>query len=182
MKRAFSIGIVATAALLFAGRIAVDTGVRLNFTDSGPSGLWIERPLITLERGILVSICPPNKRIVELMVEHGALPHGNCTNSSSEPLLKTVAALTGDTVILRTGQPAIINGRELPNTAARQLPAWPDGKYTVGPNEIWIFSTYSGKSFDSRYFGPVPVRNIRGQAKPLLVDGHAANMTRGIIK
>jgi type IV secretory pathway protease TraF len=59
------------------------------------------------------------------------------------------------------------------------MPAWPAGTYQVPPGEIWTVSSYSPESFDSRYFGPVPLANVRGRARPLLVFGDVTAMTQG---
>ena len=55
-----------------------------------------------------------------------------------------------------------VNGRLLPNTAplvtdtaGRPLSHWPFGRYVVAPGTVWVASSYSSRSFDSRYFGPV---------------------------
>jgi type IV secretory pathway protease TraF len=51
----------------------------------------------------------------------------------------------------------------------RPLHAMPSGSYVVGDGEVWILSGHDPRSYDSRYFGPVPTANIRGRAVPLLV-------------
>lgn len=178
MTRAIGIATLTILALLAIGRAI---GLNVNVTESAPEGIWITKPADSIKRGILVSVCPPSEPVVTLLRDRGHLRYGDCPDTEVQPLLKAVAATSGDTVVLREGFPAIVNGKVLPNTTAQtRIPRWPDGEYKVSPNEIWIFSTYSEKSFDSRYFGPVPVRNVRGQAEPLLVDGPTANMTRGI--
>jgi len=48
--------------------------------------------------------------------------------------------------------------------------AWPDGEYVVEPGSLWLLSGYSVSSFDSRYFGPVPVSHVRAKAVPLLTS------------
>ena len=69
-----------------------------------------------------------------------------------------------------------VNGRALPHTtqfahdsAARPLQAVPAGTYRVAPGEVWLVSGHDPRSFDSRYFGPVPVATIRATVKPLMV-------------
>jgi type IV secretory pathway protease TraF len=80
--------------------------------------------------------------------------------------------LPGDTVRIIQGKDATVNGVPIPNTVASGLlPAWPDGEYKVKPGEVWIFSSYNRKSFDSRYFGPVDITLVHGEAFPLLVAG-----------
>ena len=44
-----------------------------------------------------------------------------------------------------------------------------DGAYRVTPNEVWLLSNYDPRSFDSRYFGPVPAANVLGVAHPVWV-------------
>jgi type IV secretory pathway protease TraF len=39
----------------------------------------------------------------------------------------------------------------------------------VGSGDIWVLSGHDPRSFDSRYFGPVPVANVQGEARPLWV-------------
>lgn len=178
MTRAIGFATLTILALLAIGRAI---GLNVNLTESAPEGIWITKPADSIKRGMLVSVCPPSDAVVTHLRDLGHLRYGDCPDTEAQPLLKAVAATSGDTVVLREGFPAIVNGKELPNTTAQsRIPRWPDGEYEVSPNEIWIFSTYSDKSFDSRYFGPVPIDNVRGKADPLLVDGPAENMTRGI--
>jgi type IV secretory pathway protease TraF len=68
-----------------------------------------------------------------------------------------------------------VNGHLLPNTAplradtkGRPLTSWPPGGYTVEPGFIWVASSYSPRSFDSRYFGPVSISSVRDRVRPLL--------------
>jgi conjugative transfer signal peptidase TraF len=157
--------------------VGMEAGLRLNFTDSAPHGLWIERTAAHIKRGMLVSVCPPDMPIVK-----SALVFGTCPETNVMPLLKTIAAIPGDTVRLRRGHAATVNGHELPNTAARDtIPAWPGGEYTVVPGQVWVFSTYNPKSFDSRYFGPVDISQIQGEAEPVLVAGVPEDMTKGVM-
>ena len=168
MRRAIGIMVLCTVALAHIGQAV---GIRPNFSASAPIGLWIDRPLSTpLYRGMMIGICPPpTVAVVKLFAENGTLPFGICPETNVALLLKPVQALPGDTVHISQGNPATVNGIPLPNTiASESLPAWPDGAYTVKPGEVWVFSSYSVKSFDSRYFGPVSHALVRGEAYPLL--------------
>jgi len=53
------------------------------------------------------------------------------------------------------------SGRPLPGTTANDV--------IVAKGEVWVISSYNPLSFDSRYFGPVPISNIEGLARPLIV-------------
>ncbi|MDE1475893.1 S26 family signal peptidase [Xenorhabdus bovienii] len=160
-------------------------GFRFNLTASAPHGLWIVRPGNTkgIKRGALIEVCPPVLPIVRLMAERGTLSAGDCAISGVMSFLKPVSAVQGDIVHLKTGQPATVNGSVLPNTMSMPaIPAWPDGDYVVKPGEVWLFSSYSAGSFDSRYFGSVALSNVRGVAFPVVVFGNTADMTRGVTK
>jgi type IV secretory pathway protease TraF len=43
------------------------------------------------------------------------------------------------------------------------------GGYSVPAGEVWLLSGHDPRSFDSRYFGAVPVTNIQGVARPIWV-------------
>ncbi|MFT0549155.1 conjugative transfer signal peptidase TraF [Allopusillimonas ginsengisoli] len=176
--RIFGVSAVFLAGAIGATFVAgAALGLRLNFTESAPTGLWRVSDTATGQRGELVEVCPPQQPVVQIMGDRGYLEPGGCPGDVI-PLLKPIAAVAGDTVTLTQGQPAAVNGRVLPNTIAMPaVPAWPDGVYTVATGQVWLFSTYSAGSFDSRYFGPVPVANVRGRAVALLVAGEPADMT-----
>ncbi len=68
-----------------------------------------------------------------------------------------------------------VNGSMLPNTApktkdshGRVMKPWPFGRYRFAPGFVWVASSYNPWSFDSRYFGPIPVGIMRNRPKPFL--------------
>lgn len=163
MMRAIGFFTLGTVALIMIAQIA---GIRPNISESAPVGLWIDRPMASpLHRGMMIGICPPS---TAALVQF--LPYGKCAETNVALLLKPVRALPGDVVRISHGNPATVNGILLANTAASEkLPAWPDGEYLVNSDEVWVFSSHSAKSFDSRYFGPVKITDIQSRAFPLLV-------------
>ena len=85
-----------------------------------------------------------------------------------------MGANSGDVVELEPEWVAI-NGRRLDrsrvasrDSAGRPLSHVGWGKHTVGPDELWLFGFNDLRSWDSRYFGPVSVSDVRGQLKPVL--------------
>lgn len=147
-------------------------GFRLNFTDSAPIGLWRVSTVEVneLKRGQWIAVCPPASPLVKILREEAYLSPGNCVGSQVIPLLKPVSAVPGDIVSLRRGQPVTVNEIMLPNTRATDsFPAWPEGDHKVKPGKLWLFSSHSAKSIDSRYFGPVKFANVRGVAEPVFV-------------
>jgi type IV secretory pathway protease TraF len=54
------------------------------------------------------------------------------------------------------------------DSAGRPLPhvAW--GKRRVAAGQVWLFGFNDRRSWDSRYFGPVPLANVRGEIKAVI--------------
>jgi conjugative transfer signal peptidase TraF len=153
--------------------VAAQQGYRINTTASAPKGLWHLEPIpARLVPGMLVLACLPSNALARMALRRAYVGPGRCGNGL-EPLLKPVAAIEGDVVeISREG--ISINRRMAPNStalehdsASRELPGIPIGTYSVQPGEVWLLSSHSPESFDSRYFGGIPVANIQGLARPI---------------
>jgi signal peptidase I len=83
--------------------------------------------------------------------------------------LKRVVALGGDRVEIRDGL-VLVNGVAVSEPYAEHLPGAVergDSTVTVPSDEMFVLGDNRDRSEDSRYFGPVPVRNIVG--KPVMV-------------
>ena len=166
-QRICGFAILGTVALSLSAHWA---GVNGNLSESAPIGLWFESEITEpLHHGMMVGICPPSTiPMVQLFSGGGGLGYGRCHETNTALLLKPLSALPGDVVRIRRGEPVLINHYPILNTeAAPSLDAWPDGEYVVGPGEVWVFSSHSKRSFDSRYFGPVRIENIKSQATPI---------------
>ena len=148
-------------------------GYRINPTPSLPQGIWQQIPLSQpLQRGQIVFVCLPPSALSRQAKDRGYLYYGNCPGGYA-PLLKPVAAVPGD-IVTMSNQGIRVNGQWLPNSVPSQgdsqqrpLTAVPSGRYVVKPGTVWLISTYYAQSFDSRYFGPVPIHQIQGTAKPV---------------
>ena len=161
----------AAAAFVLAGWRA---HLRLNLSGSMPAGLWrIETASTSIEPGQIVSVCLPAWP-ASMAVERGYIGRGECP-TDVEPLIKPVVAVAGDEIVVSESGLSV-NGRAIEGTAQRRLdtvgrPLWlmPAGTYDVSPGSIWVASGHDPRSFDSRYFGPVPTDNVRGIAVPVFV-------------
>jgi conjugative transfer signal peptidase TraF len=169
------IAIVAAAllgpvALFCLGQFA---GLRVNLTPSYPLGLWriepLERPATI---GDVVFICPPPTTEFAMALARGYLRPGSCAGGLS-PLIKKVVAVASDDV--RIGSVVAIDGRNLPHSAlhavdaaGRPLTPWRGG--FIPARQVFLHSDFAG-SYDSRYFGPLPVSGILGRAVPVLILG-----------
>jgi len=163
-------GIVFAAALAIA--IGDAFGLLIANTDSAaPTGVYrvVSREFT---RGDLVAACLPIT-IAEEGLARSYLRMGACAGGA-EPVGKIAGALPDDIVEIEPSFVAV-NGVRFRNSSVathdsvgRSLPhvAW--GTHIVAPNEIWLFGFNDRRSWDSRYFGPVPLANVRGQLAPLL--------------
>lgn len=160
----FGFGVVVVTFQVFSS-----CGLRLNASSSLPVGLY----LITADtRANLVEFCPAEP-FATLALRRGYRDRGVCTDGGA-PLLKPVVAAAGDFVELST-LGISVNGVLLPKTAplskdakGRVLEAWPSGRYPVAPGTVWVSSSYDPRSFDSRYFGPIPTTAIRHRLRAFL--------------
>jgi conjugative transfer signal peptidase TraF len=164
---------------LFAALIlcAHSAGLRVNESPSLPIGVWRVSPLrAEVRRDDIVSFCPPDTPTFREAWRRGYLGSGLC-QGGYEPLIKPIAAIEGDRVT-RTEEGIRINGRLVANSkslsrdhSGRPLPGAGANDVIVAKGEVWVISSYNPSSFDSRYFGPVPISKIQGLARPLFVMG-----------
>lgn len=147
-------------------------GVRLNLSGSLPVALYV----VTHgppARGAVVLVCLP-EAWAELARGRGYVPNGTSCPGGAMPVGKPVFALPGDTVeVTATG--LVLHGKHIANTRplpfdrrGRPLPRLEPGPHVVGAGELWIVSRYSPFSFDSRYFGAVPLANVRARVRLLV--------------
>ena len=158
--------------LLVMGWLA---GLRLNMTGSLPVGLYVISPSLPV-RGALVLACLPAK-VAAFAHARGYVPRGEECPNGVAPIGKPVAAIAGDTVAV-TPAGLFVNGAPVPNSRAlatdrkgRPLPQLRATRSVVQPGTIWIVSSYSPFSFDSRYFGAVDARQVRASLQSLWTAG-----------
>ncbi|WP_457812583.1 conjugative transfer signal peptidase TraF [Sinorhizobium meliloti] len=141
-------------------------GFRVNFTPSEPLGLWRiiepDRPILV---GDLVFICPPVNNEMREARARGYLRFGLCAGHIA-PLIKTVVAASGQVIEIQDD--VRVDGRPLPHSRVARLDGQgremghSDGG-VVPPGTVFVHSQFPG-SFDSRYFGPLPMDGILGLA------------------
>ncbi|MEA3537140.1 conjugative transfer signal peptidase TraF [Rhizobium sp. CC-YZS058] len=142
-------------------------GFRVNLTPSEPLGLWrIVKPDRPILVGDLVFICPPDTDAMREARARGYLRFGLCAGSVA-PLIKTVAATSGQTIEI--ADDVRVDGRPLPQSRVagvdgqgREMVRYDGG--VVPPGMAFLHSEFPG-SFDSRYFGPLPMNGILGLAQ-----------------
>lgn len=145
-----------------------------NSTISVPVGLYQLRAEGGLHVGDLAALRLPD-RLALLLSQRGYLPFG-------VPLLKPVAALSGQTVCRANGS-ITIDGRPVGDALAndhrgRPLPVW-HGCHRLSPDEIFVMNPAEPRSLDGRYFGPLPASTVMGRAIPLWVTTGRTNSRDG---
>jgi len=136
----------------------------LNVTDSLPHGIYYVSKRSTYSRGDIV--CFPIPAEVEPMVTgRGWLKKGHL-------MMKPIAALPGDEVCLN-GSSLSINNEQKGNIRSVASEGRPLPRYAhcgpLGDDELFVANAADSKSFDSRYFGPIPKDEIKGRAQPIWI-------------
>ena len=146
-------------------------GFRFNPTPSLPKGIYRIVSGATAPkdfvRGDLVSFCLEGE-FAELALERGYLEPGSCP-SGLRPLLKRLAGLPGDFV-----DPASFPIRSVDSHGRSMPPApMPRTPSVVPPGMALVLADHPG-SFDSRYFGFVPLDSLQ-RVEPVFIFNSKGN-------
>ncbi len=133
-----------------------------NASASVPVGLYRILPGNNIDVTDIAVVLPPDD-LADFLDQRGYLPKG-------VPLLKRVLAL-GGTEVCRVASAIIAYdmsyGRTLErDSQGRPLPAW-QGCRVLADGEAFFLNWDSPDSFDSRYFGPLPITTVIGRAIPI---------------
>lgn len=166
-RRTFALTAAALGPILW-GVLHWGLGVHVNVSPSMPYGIYV------LEggpaaRGDLIRSCLPEEPSA-LALARGYVAGGPCPYGTAH-LLKRIAGVGGDSVSVTTSG-TYVNGRLLPRSAplardraGRVMPAaW--GHHALLQGSVWLYSDHSERSFDSRYYGPIPDTLLRGRMRP----------------
>lgn len=163
-RKTIAVATIGLSLIGFAAFVKPSPWLVWNASASAPVGLYrigSETPA----RGDLVLVRAP-KSAADLAAERGYLPRNMA-------LVKHLAALPGEHVC--AFNEAIIIGGEIvarrlaTDAQSRPLPWW-NACRRLADNEIFLLGSDANRSFDSRYFGPVPAANIIGRLVPLWTE------------
>lgn len=162
--------VIAMAFLVALGRVL---SLRISLTDSAaPAGIYRIMHGVSVERGELVGACLPPS-IAQEGLARGYLSKGDCPGGA-EPVAKIIGALPGDILEVQPGRVSVdgttfadsaVAGRD---SIGRPLQHVSWGTHQVAPGEVWLFGFNNARSWDARYFGPVPLSRVQGVLKPIL--------------
>jgi conjugative transfer signal peptidase TraF len=138
--------------------------ILINETPSEPVGLYrlVEHHEDEFRRGMYVVFPVPK--------ELHAMVYGRHWMKNGIPFLKELLGLAGDHVCVLSDR-LKINGRTIGpvfqrDSQGQPLPQHP-GCFEVQAGTFFAASQYLDKSFDGRYFGPLPLSELQGEARPL---------------
>ncbi len=145
--------------------LAIASGFKIIISPSVPMGLWhVEKISRPLRRGDFVWWCPPDTPTFRQARARGYLQPGDCPGNYLH-IMKPVAAIPGDTVaITKTG--VFVNGKFLKNSVPQAFDnkgrplIGKLGRFQIQSGTVWLISSFHSHSYDSRYFGPVSIRQV----------------------
>jgi conjugative transfer signal peptidase TraF len=151
--------------------LAHQSGLRLNTTHSIPLGLY-RMSGDPIETGASVLWCPPERPEFDLAKERGYIAAGFCPGGYGNMMKKVVA--THNDVVSVTDEGVRINGILMPasqpfeeDSMGRPLPRFRVSDHVLASSELWLMSDTNSRSFDARYFGPVPRAHIQSTIHPV---------------
>jgi conjugative transfer signal peptidase TraF len=167
------LGCLSLVALMTIGAAHSVAGPRVNLTPSIPRGVYWYVPG-SVHRGDFVQACLPLPLAVYAKARH-MLGEGSCP-AQTEPIVKVLAAGPGDTIVLRRSG-ILINGVSWPMSASRLIDAkgrrvdltMNPGVYPVVAGSAFLLGL-NPHSWDSRYFGPLPMSAVSGRWYPLVTE------------
>lgn len=135
-----------------------------NASASAPIGLYAVAPGSAAARGDMVIARTP-AGVRDLAARRRYIP-------ANVPLVKRVAGVPGDR-ICATGAAITVNGRTVAtrrkvDARGRPLPWW-SGCRTLADGALFLLMAETPDSFDGRYFGPTPAKDVIGTATALWV-------------
>jgi conjugative transfer signal peptidase TraF len=178
IKKTIRIALLLGAGAAVSAVAFCEFGFVFNFTHSAPFGIYrhAEMPTSATRKNSPYAFFCPDQRWPGLRNNPNTRRSlGTCPDGYAA-LLKPVVAWPGD-FVTTTPDGVIVDGTPVPNSSpltrdslGRELHPYPYGTYKVAQGQIWVVSSYSSRSFDSRYFGPVPLRTIREWVRPFITE------------
>jgi len=85
------------------------------------------------------------------------------TVHTDEVLIKRVIGLPGETVAIKNGI-VYINGKSLDEPYIEDKPKFDFSQYTIPADCIFVMGDNRNNSYDSRFWGPLPISDVIGRA------------------
>jgi conjugative transfer signal peptidase TraF len=164
--------------------LLVVMGLRINLTDSIPVGLYRIKAIEDVKniKQTYVIFCPDDKPVFQQARDRGYIDYGLCPGSYGY-LMKKVVATQGDKIAV-TAAGVFVNQTLISfskpkahDGVNRPLPQWNALDYQLKNDECMTMTNQSAWSFDSRYYGPVRLSQIKGVITPVWVKHNIGEKT-----
>lgn len=83
-------------------------------------------------------------------------------NGGKDDMIKRVVGLPGEKITIKEGR-VFINGSAIDEPYVRQIPFNESYEYTVPMDSVFVMGDNRNNSYDSRYWGPVPLSLVIGK-------------------
>ncbi len=170
-KKVTILSIAVFSFVLAAGTMFYCSGFRINLTPSMPVGIWkINKRFDEIKKGDIVWFAP-TKAIADFGIKRNYLVEVPGCKNNCIPLIKQVYGLPGDTFgfdhdLIKVNNHLIENAkRRQTDSKGRPMPKISAGRV---PQDHLFVLTLDSHSFDSRYYGTIPIENVEGTAAPVL--------------
>jgi len=175
MKKKILIFIIMISIVLILFTITIYTMKKdrliFNTTSSFPIGVYKISKKENYKRGDLVSFCAMPSEMIDKMIKQGYTQKNSSCPNQTPQLLKKIFGLEGDRIDIKEN--VFVNNHLIKNSRVFKKDS--RGNYlsietsqTIKKDKFWAMSDYNEKSYDSRYFGQVPLKNIIGVATPII--------------
>lgn len=149
--REFLVTLIVAVLLAFGVRTFVVESFVVNGTSMLPTAINGEHVLVNKLAFVFGSPQPG-----EVIVFHPPIP-------TTEEFIKRVVATAGETVAIRQGH-LYVDGKRVPQPYIKYWDPNNFAQVTVPKGDVFVLGDNRPVSYDSRYFGPVPIKSITGQA------------------
>lgn len=156
-------------------------GFRINITDSIPVGLYRITGIKHMKHAYVI-FCPDDRQAFQQARDRGYIDSGLCPGGYGY-LMKKVVATQGDRISI-TPEGVFVNQTlisfskpQSKDGMNRILPRFHAINYQLKEDELITMTSQSAWSFDSRYYGPVRLGQIKGVITPIWVKRNIGEKT-----
>ena len=149
--REFLATLLVAILLAFGVRTFVVESFVVNGTSMLPTAINGEHVLVNKLAYVFGSPKPG-----QVIVFHPPIP-------TTEEFIKRVVATAGETVAIRKGH-LYVDGKRVPQPYIEYWDTRSYAQVTVPKGDVFVLGDNRPVSYDSRYFGPVPIKSITGEA------------------
>jgi conjugative transfer signal peptidase TraF len=159
--------------LIAIGYVIKNAGIVINNTASMPGWIYkITGDNSTIRSGDIVVVCPSLQQMKPVFDLPAVVMQGGGDCHGMVPLLKLVTGQAGDEVVVKSDS-VVINGMVVLNSGQYEMttlmPIKIEEKHIkLDQDQFFVSGVGSPYSYDSRYFGPVEINNIKFKVKRIL--------------